>query len=61
MAKEKACKHCKLIYEGDVCPTCGRKEFSDTFKGKIEIIDPEKSELAGKLKVTKKGIYAIKL
>ena len=61
MAKEKACKHCKLIYEGDLCPICGRKEFSDTFKGKIEIIDPEKSELAKKLKVDKKGVYAIKL
>ena len=61
MAKEKACKQCKIIYEGDVCPTCGRKEISDTFKGKIEIIDPEKSELAKKLKVNKKGVYAIKL
>jgi len=61
MAKEKACKSCKLIYEGDSCPSCGKKEFSDNFKGKIEIIDPEKSELAKKLKVNKKGIYTIKL
>ncbi len=61
MAKEKACKNCKLIYEGDVCPSCGRKEISDTFKGKIEIFDSEKSELANKLKVNRKGIYAIKL
>ncbi|MEK6859264.1 MAG: transcription elongation factor subunit Spt4 [Nanoarchaeota archaeon] len=61
MAKEKACKHCKLIYEGDSCPSCARKEFSDNFKGKIEIINPEKSELAQKLKVLKKGTYAIKL
>lgn len=61
MAKEKACKNCKLIYEGESCPSCGKKEFSDTFKGKVEIIDTEKSELAKHLKVSKKGLYAIKV
>ena len=61
MAKEKACKNCKLIYSGEKCPSCDRKETSDTFKGKIEIIDPEKSELAKQTKINKKGIYAIKL
>jgi len=61
MAKEKACKNCKRIYDGDLCPNCERKDTSDTFKGKIEIIVPEKSELAKELKVNKKGIYAIKL
>jgi len=61
MAKEKACKTCKLIHEGDTCPNCGKKDVSDTFKGKIEIIDPEKSELASHLKIHKKGLYAIKL
>ncbi len=59
--KEKACKNCRLIYEGDNCPSCGKKEVSDSFKGKIEIIDPEKSDMSQKLKVTKKGVYAIKL
>ena len=61
MAKEKACKLCKLIYEGDLCPVCGKKDVSDTFKGKVEIVDPEKSEIGKELKVSKKGIYAIKL
>lgn len=59
--KEKACKNCRLIYEGENCPSCGKKEVSDSFKGKVEIVDPEKSELANHLKVTKKGVYAIKL
>lgn len=61
MGKEKACKNCKLIYEGDKCPACDRKEISDNFKGKVEIIDPEKSEVGKQLKINKKGIYAIKL
>ena len=61
MAKEKACKNCKRIYEGDECPNCGKKETSDSFKGKVEITNPEKSTLAKELKINKKGIYAIKL
>ena len=59
--KEKACKNCRLIYEGDNCPSCGKKDVSDNFKGKVEIIDPEKSEMSKRLKITKKGCYAIKL
>ena len=61
MAKEKACKNCKLIYEGDICPSCEKKDVSDTFKGKVEIVNPEKSEVAKELKINKKGIYAIKI
>jgi DNA-directed RNA polymerase subunit E" len=61
MVKEKACKNCKRIYEGNECPICAKKETSDTFKGKVEIINPEKSELAKELKVNKKGLYAIKI
>ena len=61
MGKEKACKNCKLIYDGESCPSCGKKEFSDTFKGKVEILNPEKSEVAQKLKITKNGRYAIRL
>jgi len=61
MTKEKACKNCNRIYEGDVCPNCGRKETSETFKGKVEIINPEKSEIAKELKITKPGLYAVKI
>jgi len=61
MAKEKACKICKLIYEGESCHNCEKKEFSDSFKGRVEIINQEKSEIAKKLKINKNGIYAIRL
>jgi DNA-directed RNA polymerase subunit E" len=61
MSKEKACKNCKLIYEGDHCPHCEKKDVSDTFKGRVQILDTEKSELAQKLKLSKKGLYAIRL
>lgn len=61
MAKEKACKTCKLIYGGESCPNCGKKDTSDSFKGKVEIINSEKSEIAKQLKIDKNGIYAIRL
>ncbi len=61
MAKEKACKICKLIYQGDKCPNCDCQEYSDDVKGKIMILNPEKSEISKKLKVSKKGTYAIKI
>ena len=61
MAKERACKICKTIYEGDKCPNCGSQEYSEDFKGKIIILDPENSEVAKNMKIAKKGTYTIKL
>ena len=61
MAKEKACKQCRKIYEGTTCPSCGSKENSDTFKGKVYVLNPEQSELAQKLLLKLKGLFAIRL
>jgi len=61
MPKEKACKICNRIYDtGDKCPNCKAKEFSDTFKGRAVILNPEKSEIAQKLKIKNKGNFAVK-
>jgi DNA-directed RNA polymerase subunit E" len=60
MTKPKACKMCNTIYEADKCPHCGSKEASDSFKGRIVLINPEKSEIAGKLNLKSKGNFAIK-
>ena len=49
-----------MVYEGSECPNCGSRESTDSFKGKVIIINPEKSEIAGKLKIKKPGVYAIK-
>lgn len=61
MAKEKACKECRIIYEGSKCPACGSTESTDRFKGKISVIRPEESEIAKNLGITKKGIFAARL
>ena len=61
MPKEKACKICKRIYEGDKCPDCGSKEFTDGFKGKIFVTNATNSEIAKKLGINKNGEFAIKV
>ena len=60
MAKPKACRKCRLIFEGDKCPKCDSKSIIESFKGKIEVFNPEQSEIAKNLKLTEKGSYAIK-
>ncbi|MFW6283148.1 MAG: transcription elongation factor subunit Spt4 [Minisyncoccales bacterium] len=61
MPKEKACKYCAIVYDEEKCPKCGSKESTDSFKGKINIVDPEKSEIAQKLNIKEKGTFAIKI
>ena len=59
--KEKACKVCKKIYEdGDKCPRCDSKESTDSFKGRIYVLDSKNSEIAQKLNITGEGEFAIK-
>ena len=60
MAKEKACKICKRIYEGDKCPKCESKESTEGWKGRVVILNAEESEVAKKMKIKEKGTYAIK-
>jgi DNA-directed RNA polymerase subunit E" len=61
MAKQKACKICSTIFEGtEKCPKCESKENTDSFKGRIVVQNPEKSEIAQKLNLKEKGNFAIK-
>ncbi|MCH8945786.1 MAG: DNA-directed RNA polymerase subunit E'' [Nanoarchaeota archaeon] len=60
MAKSKACRLCNRIFEGEKCPACGSKESSESFKGRVVILNPEKSEIANKLNIKSKGNFAVK-
>jgi DNA-directed RNA polymerase subunit E" len=60
MSKQKACKICNTIHENEKCPACDSREYTDSFKGRLVIINPEKSEIAQKLKLKNKGNFAIK-
>ena len=59
--KEKACKICNTIFiEGEKCPKCESKEYTEGFKGKVEVLNSDDSEIAQKLNLNDKGKFAIK-
>lgn len=60
MAKQKACRRCRFLHNEEKCPKCGSTSNTESWKGKIDILNPEKSEIAAQLKLKEKGVYAIK-
>lgn len=57
---KKACKDCKIFVQGNECPICHKSDFVENWKGRIFILDANKSEIAQKLNIKVKGEYAIK-
>ena len=59
--KTKVCRKCRLFVEGSQCPICKGSNFSNSWKGKLVVIDPVNSEIAKKIGMDAKGEYAIKV
>ncbi|RLE42153.1 DNA-directed RNA polymerase subunit E'' [Candidatus Woesearchaeota archaeon] len=59
--KKKACKKCRIVVQGDKCPLCNGTNFTTNIKGRLHIIDPNKSRVAKTLGITVKGEYAIRI
>jgi len=59
--KKKACKNCKIFVEGDECPICKGTQFVTNWKGRLYVLDANKSEIAKKIESKVKGEYAIKV
>ena len=57
----KACRKCKLLIKGSECPVCKNTNLTDSWQGRINVLDPDKSEIAKKINITAKGEYAIKV
>lgn len=58
---EKACRSCKTISMGSICPNCKSTNLSDDWSGLVIIFDAENSEIAKKMGVDKPGRYAIRI
>ncbi|MDP3729118.1 MAG: transcription elongation factor subunit Spt4 [bacterium] len=58
---KKVCKKCRIFVEGQECLLCHNSNFTETWKGRITILDVEKSEIAKKIGIEVKGEYAIKV
>ena len=57
----KVCKKCRIFVTGSECLICNGNDFTENWKGRIYIVDPNKSEIATKLNIKVKGEYAIKI
>ena len=59
--KEKACKNCRYVSNGPICPNCKSTNLSDDWTGLVIIIDPGKSEIAKKMGIKSPGRYAVRV
>lgn len=57
----KACTKDKIFVEGSQCPICKGSDFVTNWKGRIAILNSEKSEIAKKAGFAMNGEYAIKV
>ena len=60
---KKACKNCKVMVEKGVstCPVCSGHQFSENIKGRMYVLDQEKSVIGKNMGIKKEGEYAIKV
>ena len=56
-----ACKECHLILDEKSCPRCPDSEISREWQGFVEILDPEKSQLAIEMGIRTPGRYALRV
>ena len=57
----KVCKKCKIFVRENECPLCHGKSFTETWQGRINITDANKSSIAKKIDIKVKGEYVIKV
>ena len=58
---QKVCRKCRIFVEGSECPLCKGSTFSDSWKGRVYVLDAERSEIAKSMGIKAKGEYAIKV
>ena len=58
---DKACKNCRFISNGPVCPNCKSTNLSDDWSGLIVIMDAASSEVAKRMGITAPGRCAVRV
>ncbi|KAF6243657.1 transcription elongation factor Spt4 [Nitrosopumilus sp. b1] len=61
MVREMACRKCKFVTTGKVCPACKSSDLTPDWNGIVLVVNPENSQIAQTLGITSKGKYAIKV
>jgi DNA-directed RNA polymerase subunit E" len=57
---EKACKSCRRLLKGNLCPACKSSELSSNWKGVLVVFDAN-SEIAKEAGITAVGKYAVRI
>jgi DNA-directed RNA polymerase subunit E" len=57
---EKACRKCRLIVTGDVCPVCKDSQLTRSWEGYIIVTDPN-GEVGKAIGASSQGKYALKI
>jgi len=55
MAREMACRKCKAVTTGKICPVCKSSDLTPDWNGIVLVVDPTNSEISKTLGITQKG------
>jgi DNA-directed RNA polymerase subunit E" len=61
MVREMACRKCKFVTVGKVCPACKSSDLTPDWQGVVLIVNPEGSRIASTLGISVKGKYALRV
>ena len=61
MVREYACRKCRTLTTGRICPNCHSSELSREWAGLIVILDVKESAVAKTIGISKPGRYALKV
>lgn len=61
MVREMACRKCKYVTTGRVCPACKSSDLTPDWNNIVLVVRPEHSVVAKTLGITRKGKYALKV
>jgi DNA-directed RNA polymerase subunit E" len=57
---EKACKTCRRLVRGNICPICKSSAVTPSWKGVLVVFDAS-SEIAKEATITATGKYAVRV
>ena len=61
MVRELACRKCKALTAGKICPICKSSELSRDWSGIILVFDVPNSQIASVLEIRTPHKYALKV
>ena len=57
---EKACRNCRRLVKGSICPICKSTDLTKSWRGSLIILNAE-SEIAKEAGITTPGKYAVRV